>query len=75
MSQRTCRIEGCEEQHGRNLFCCRRHWYQLPKHYRDAIWGAYRTKGVLSVAYMQAAENAEAFLEDRDAEDMSDVFA
>jgi hypothetical protein len=36
MTDRTCRVAGCEVSHARNLFCCRAHWYALPKHYRDA---------------------------------------
>jgi hypothetical protein len=74
VSERTCRIEGCTQTHARTKFCCRAHWYRLPKHLRDAIWIAYRGHGVMSNEYMQAAENAEAFLEDRDAEDV-DVFS
>lgn len=68
-STRTCRVDGCGRQHSRSLYCCRPHWYALPKHMRDAIWKAYREDGVFSEEYQQAAENAEAFLEDRDAED------
>jgi hypothetical protein len=75
MTDRTCRVAGCEVSHARNLFCCRAHWYALPKHYRDAVWSAYRGPGVFSNEYMQAAENAEAFLEDRDAEDVGEVFS
>lgn len=74
MSGRTCRIAGCEAVHARTMFCCRSHWYALPKHLRDAIWSAYREHGVMSNEYMQAAENAEAFLEGRDAETV-DVFS
>lgn len=74
-SDRECRIDGCSTTHSRDLFCCRRHWYALPKHMRDAIWTAYRRQGAFSNEYMQAAENAEAFLEDRDAEDVGEVFA
>jgi hypothetical protein len=74
MSERTCRIADCERKHARNLFCCRTHWYALPKHYRDEIWRTFRSPGVFSNEYMQAAENAEAYLEDRDAE-IIDVFA
>ena len=70
-TDRECRIEGCTAVHKRRLFCCQSHWFQLPKHMRDAIWSAYRRDGVLSLEYAQAAENAEAFLEDRDAEDMA----
>jgi hypothetical protein len=75
MTHRTCRIDGCTNVHGREKFCCLVHWRALPKHLRDAIWGAYREQGVFSAEYLQAAENAEAFLEDRDAEDMSEVLA
>jgi hypothetical protein len=73
--QRTCRVPGCTATHKRTQFCCRSHWYQLPKHLRDAIWTAYREHGVLSYEYLLAAENADAFLEDRDAEDVGEVFA
>lgn len=69
--QRTCRIEGCEHQHSRNLFCCRGHWYRLPKPMRDEIWRAFRGPGVFSAEYAQAAENAEAYLEDRAPLDMA----
>jgi hypothetical protein len=72
---RTCRAPGCEATHASHMFCCKRHWFALPKHYRDAIWGAYRGPGVFSNEYMQAAENADAFLGDRDAEDVGEVFS
>lgn len=72
---RTCRIKGCTEQHKRDMFCCRTHWYRLPQHFRNAIWDAYRNEGVFSKAYMQAAENAEAFLEDRNARNLPPAFA
>lgn len=72
--QRQCRIHGCETLHRRDLFCCAAHWAALPKHLRDAIWAAYRSPGVFSNQYLQAAENAEAFLEDRDAVDVGKVF-
>jgi hypothetical protein len=63
---RLCRIAGCSREHAANLFCCPNHWWQLPKLLRDDIWRAYRNgKGVLDDQYLQAAENAEAFLEDR----------
>lgn len=68
---RTCRIAGCTNQHKNWLFCCRHHWFRLLKHYRDDIWRAYREHGVISVEYLQAAENAEAYLEHRDARDIT----
>lgn len=75
MTVRNCKIKGCKDSHKRTQFVCRSHWYALPKHLRDAIWATHRDPGVFSNEYMQAAENAEAFLEDRDARDMSDVFS
>lgn len=71
--ERTCRIDGCEHTHPRDHFCCRSHWFALPKLLRDAIWKAYRGPGVFSDEYAQAAENAEAYLEDRDARDMTEA--
>lgn len=70
--QRVCRIDGCATRHARNLFCCRQHWYALPKGLRDAIWRAYHREGPFSEEYAQAAEDAEAFLEDREAVNLSD---
>lgn len=72
---RQCRIAGCSNRHARNLFACRPHWYALPKPMRDAIWAAYRGPGVFSDEYAQAAENAEAFLEDREPADMTGTFS
>lgn len=72
---RTCRVEGCTARHPRGLFCCSTHWYTLPKPLRDEIWRTFRAHGVLSVEYLQAAENAEAFLEERDARNMSEALA
>jgi hypothetical protein len=71
---RQCRVQGCAKTHPRHMYCCRSHWYALPKHYRDAIWRTYRSPGVFSKEYMQAAENAEAYLEDRNAEPVADPF-
>lgn len=72
---RTCRIEGCETRHPREHYCCPAHWRALPGHLRDAIWRAVREHGPISEEWLQAAENAEAWLEDRDALDMSQVLA
>jgi hypothetical protein len=75
VSTRTCRIEGCTARHTRGKFCCPTHWYSLPAHFRDEIWAAFRNDGVFSIRYLQAAENAEAYLEDREARDMSQALA
>ena len=42
MTAHTCHAHGCDTEVPPRLFMCRRHWYRLPKPYRDAIWAAYR---------------------------------
>jgi hypothetical protein len=71
---RTCRIEGCGTTHRTGLFSCAYHWRMLPAALRDAVWRAYRQHGVFSNEYMQAAENAEAYLEHRPAVEVGEVF-
>lgn len=71
---RRCRIEGCENQHQRSMFCCQTHWYLLPKPMRDEIWRTVSNPGVMTNEFLQAAENAEAFLEDREPKTV-DVFS
>lgn len=75
LTTRVCRIRGCTREHARGLFCCRTCWWLLPRELRDAVWAAYRTHGVFSDEYLQAAENAEAYFEDRDAVDVGEVLA
>lgn len=66
-NERRCRIEGCIRIHRRNLFCCPVHWWKIPKPMRDEIWRTYRNgDGIFESDYLQACENAEAYLEDRD---------
>jgi len=38
----ACHAQGCSVQVPRKIFMCRKHWYQLPKDIRDAVWKAYR---------------------------------
>lgn len=75
MAGRTCRVKGCDRVHPWRMFCCKPHWYALPQEMRDEIWRRYRARGPFTVEYLQAAENAEAFLEDRDAKDMSEALS
>lgn len=72
---RTCRIKGCENEHPRTFFSCGDHWRQLPSDLRRAIWRTYKGgDGILDAEYLQACENAEAFLEERESKDMSALF-
>lgn len=41
MSAHTCHAIGCETPVPRKMFMCRRHWYMVPKHLRDAVWAHY----------------------------------
>lgn len=73
-THRPCRIKGCQALQNRDHFCCPAHWRHLPGYLRDAIWRAFREQGAFSNEYVQAAENAEAFLEDRNANDVGQLF-
>jgi hypothetical protein len=69
---RVCRIDGCQNTHRRSLFSCRPHWSRLPGAMKREIWRTYRDgAGVFKMDYIQACEDAEAFLEGREARDMS----
>ena len=58
----TCHAQGCSTTVPRKLFMCRKHWYQLPKDLRDAVWATYRPgqeqTGRPSPAYLKAARSA-----------------
>ena len=63
---KQCPMIGCEERHGRHLFCCRRHWFALPKPLRDAIWAtvgkdwiAWAKNGREAVLYIAAKEQRD----------------
>src|SRR5690242_11561315 len=38
----TCHAPGCKRLVPPRMFCCKPHWYALPKKIRDAIWAEYR---------------------------------
>lgn len=38
----TCHWPGCEKQVPPAMWGCRFHWYILPQHLRNKIWGAFR---------------------------------
>ena len=37
-----CPGPGCEEQVDVTQLACRRHWYQVPKAIRNAVWREYQ---------------------------------
>lgn len=38
----TCHWPGCKVEIRTSLFCCRRHWFALPRPMRREIWRTYR---------------------------------
>ena len=56
MAEHVCRADGCASLHRRDQLMCRRHWLGLPKPLRDELWSAYRSEGVLSDRYLDAAD-------------------
>lgn len=38
----TCHARDCKTAVPPKMFMCKRHWYMVPKHLRDAIWANYR---------------------------------
>lgn len=59
----ACHWPGCRRQVPPAMWGCRRHWEQLPKNIRDAIWRAFRPgqekTGRVTEAYIQAARAAQ----------------
>lgn len=61
----TCHHPFCDVHVPPAMFSCRRHWFQLPKRLRDAIWAAYvpgqENRMDPSPAYLQAARAADEY--------------
>lgn len=36
-----CHARACRTSVPPRMFMCRRHWFMVPKHLRDAVWAAY----------------------------------
>jgi hypothetical protein len=63
---RQCRVLGCNARHPRTMFCCRSHWFALPRSIRDAIWRAHRSReGIFGEAYRYSAAAADGYLAGR----------
>lgn len=67
----VCHADGCDVRVPRKMFMCKRHWYALPKHLRDAIWREYNAgqeRGVAPVTreYISVAREAIAWLASRE---------
>jgi hypothetical protein len=60
-TMRTCRVDGCENGHARNMLMCRRHWLGLPKPIRDHHWAVCREHGIPSEEWAESADACFAF--------------
>jgi hypothetical protein len=58
-TEHTCPGPRCEEQIPYELLACRRHWYQVPKPARNAVYGAWKNgAGAGTTAHTRAMEAA-----------------
>lgn len=48
-----CFWPGCTQQVPLEYFGCRRHWFTLPRHYRDQIWDTYKPGQPASAAHLK----------------------
>jgi hypothetical protein len=61
---RRCYGPDCETQISEKLAFCRKHWYTLPKMWRDAIWASLHKYGAGTVGHMETLKEAAAWLEE-----------
>lgn len=63
-----CHWPGCNVQCAPALWGCRRHWYMLPKHLRDAIWRTYEIgqekSFAASRAYLKVAREVQTWIKE-----------
>lgn len=64
-----CHWPGCPHQVPPAMWGCKRHWFMLPKHLRDAIWAAYRpgqeVNGTPSIEYVRVALEVQEWIRER----------
>lgn len=71
----TCHAQSCPVEVPPKMFMCKRHWYMLPKAYRDAVWAAYRpgqedTKNP-SVSYLEVTKIAIEYISNKETQNAS----
>lgn len=66
-SEHTCHATACSKRVPPSMFMCRQHWFQLPKHMRDAVWMEYvpgqENRMDPTEAYMEVTREAIEYLE------------
>lgn len=63
-----CRAADCKIEVPLEMFMCRKHWFSLPKRFRDRIWKAYR-EGQSSSEYCKATSEAVLFIAVKEGKD------
>jgi len=65
-----CHATGCTVRTPPAIFCCRKHWFSLPKAMRDRIWATYRPGQCddweIRHEYAEAARAAVRYLAEKD---------
>jgi hypothetical protein len=75
----SCPVQGCSGQRRQGQLVCRRHWHDLPRDQRGAVWDAWdrynaalrdsdadpSEKRLAASLYREVTEKAIAFLESR----------
>lgn len=61
-----CHWPGCQEQVPPAKWGCRRHWFMLPRKFRDEIWDTYRIgqeiDGTPSREYLEVARKIQIWI-------------
>lgn len=62
----TCHWPGCNKEVPPAMWGCKPHWFSLPKHLRDRIWGTYRRGQEISKTpsreYLIAAQDVQRWI-------------
>jgi len=65
----TCHWPGCPLEVPPAMWGCKRHWFRLPKHLRDAVWAAYRPGQEItktpSAAYLAVSREVQDWIKEQ----------
>jgi hypothetical protein len=58
-----CHARNCQVEVPRKMLMCKRHWFQLPKPMRDAVWREYNPgqeegRAEVTQAYLEVTDQA-----------------
>ena len=64
MRKHRCTAIGCKGTQGKDEVFCKKHWFELPKLFRDEIWAAHRASN--RIGSLTAISNAVKWLEENE---------